>query len=90
MKKFLDKFLGPWLRNAIRVIIRKQRKNSTKRITSLVKLGIDEEQAKGLTYCRRGFQFISHSCVLQRSINNSRLKKRGLLDPLEYYLKTIA
>lgn len=82
--------LGEWLRNAIRVVIWKQWKLSLKRISSLVKLGIDEEQAKGLTYCRRGYQFVSHSCVVQRAITNKRLKKRGLLNPLEYYLKPIA
>lgn len=82
--------LGEWLRNAIRVVIWKQWKTSTKKINALVKLKIDKEQAKGLTYCRRGYQFISHSCVVQRAISNSRLKKRGLLDPLEYYLKEIA
>lgn len=82
--------LGEWLRNAIRVVIWKQWKTSTKIINALVKLKIDEEQAKGLTYCRRGYQFISHSCIVQRAISNSRLKKRGLLDPLEYYLKEIA
>ena len=61
-----------------------------KQISSLVKLGINEEEAKGLTYCRRGYQFKSHSYVIHRAISNSRLKKRGLLDPLEYYHKVIA
>ncbi len=74
---------GEWLRNAIRVVIWKQWKVPSKQIPSLVKLGIDEEQAKGLTYCRRGYQFIAHSCIIQRAITNLRLKKRGLLDPLE-------
>ena len=82
--------LGQWLRNAIRVVIWKQWKVPLKQVSSLVKLGINEEQAKGLTYCRRGYQFITHSCVIQRSITNERLKKRGLLNPLEYYLKPIA
>ncbi len=82
--------LGEWLRNAIRVVIWKQWKMPLKQVSSLVKLGIDEEQAKGLTYCRRGYQFIAHSCVIQRPITNERLKKRGLLNPLEYYLKPIA
>ena len=82
--------LGEWLRNAIRVIIWKQWKVPSKQIPSLVKLGIDEEEAKGLTFCRKGYQFIAHSCVVHRAISNSRLKKRGLLDPLEYYLKPIA
>ena len=82
--------IGEWLRNAIRVIIWKQWKVPNKQIPSLVKLGINEEEAKGLTFCRRGYQFIAHSCVVHRAISNSRLKRRGLLDPLEYYLKPIA
>ena len=87
MKRALERTIGPWVRNAIRVVIWKQWKIPSKQITSLVKFGINEEEAKGLTYCRRGFQFKSHSCVIQRAISNSRLKKKGLLDPLEYYLK---
>ncbi len=89
MKKKITS-LGEWLRNAIRIIIWKQWKVPSKQIPSLVKLGIDEEEAKGLTFCRKGYQFIAHSCVVHRAISNSRLKKRGLLDPLEYYLKPIA
>ena len=82
--------IGEWLRNAIRVVIWKQWKVPNKQIPSLVKLGINEEEAKGLTFCRRGYQFIAHSCVVHRAISNSRLKRRGLLDPLEYYFKPIA
>ena len=82
--------IGEWLRNAIRVVIWKQWKVPSKQIPSLVKLGIHEEEAKGLTFCRRGYQYIAHSCVVHRAISNSRLKRRGLLDPLEYYLKPIA
>ena len=82
--------IGEWLRNAIRVVIWKQWKVPSKQIPSLVKLGINKEEAKGLTFCRRGYQFIAHSCVVHRAISNSRLKRRGLLDPLEYYLKPIA
>ena len=77
--------IGEWLRNAIRVVIWKQWKVPSKQIPSLVKLGINEEEAKGLTFCRRGYQFIAHSCVVHRAISNSRLKRRGLLDPLEYW-----
>ena len=82
--------IGEWLRNAIRVVIWKQWKVPNKQIPSLVKLGINVEEAKGLTFCRRGYQYIAHSCVVHRAISNSRLKRRGLLDPLEYYLKPIA
>lgn len=89
MRGRLEKF-GAWLRNAVRVIIWKQWKVYAKQIKSLVILGISKEEAKGLAYCRKGYQFISHSCVLQRAITKSRLKKRGLLDPLEYYLNPIS
>lgn len=82
--------LGEWLRNAMRVVIWKQWKVSQKRIEALVRLKIDREEAKGLAFCRRGYQFIAHSCVIHRAISNSRLKKRGLLDPLEYYSQGIA
>ena len=69
--------IGEWLRNAIRVVIWKQWKVPNKQIPSLVKLGINEEEAKGLTFCRRGYQYIAHSCVVHRAISNSRLKRRG-------------
>ena len=90
MKRAIESKIGPWVRNAIRVVIWKQWKVSSKKISSLVKLGINEEEAKGLTFCRRGYQFKSHSCVIHRAISHSRLKKRGLLDHLEHYLKPIA
>ncbi|MBB1208517.1 group II intron reverse transcriptase/maturase, partial [Klebsiella pneumoniae] len=44
------------LRARIRVIIWKQWKVPKKQIKSLVQLGIPEEEAKGLTYCRKGFR----------------------------------
>ena len=89
MKVKLEK-LGAWLRNAIRVIIWKQWKIPNRQIPSLVKLGIEIEEAKGLVFCRKGYQFKAHSCVLQRAITNYRLKKRGLIDPLDYYLNPVS
>lgn len=78
------------LRARIRVVIWKQWKKSKKRIESLVKLGIPLEEAKGLTYCRKGYQFIGHSCVVNRALNNKRLKQRGLAFSLDHYLKVHA
>ena len=40
------------------------------------------EEAKGLTYCRKGYQFI-----VNRALNNKRLKQRGLTYSLDHYLK---
>ena len=67
------------LRSRIRVIIWKQWKASKKRIQSLVKLGIPEEEAKGLTYCRKGYRFIG--------LSNKRLKQRGVPSVLDRYLE---
>lgn len=75
------------IRNAIRVIIWKQWKVSDRRIKSLIKLRIDIEQAKGITWCRRGYQYVSHSWIIQRTISNKRLEKRGLVSARDHYLK---
>lgn len=74
------------LRSRIRVIIWKQWKSYSKRICSLVQLGIPEE-AKGLTYYRKGYRFIGLSKVDHRFLSNERLKQRGILFTLDYYLK---
>lgn len=75
------------LRSRIRVIIWKQWKITSKQIKSLIQLGIPEEEAKGLTFCRKGFRYIGLSKVVQRAISNKRLKQRGLPSALEHYLK---
>ncbi len=75
------------LRARIRVIIWKQWKVSKRQINALVKLGINEESAKGITWCRKGYQYIGHSHLIQKAINNSRLKQRGLVSARDHYLK---
>jgi RNA-directed DNA polymerase len=75
------------LRSRIRVNIWKQWKVPKKQIKSLIQLGIPEEEAKGLTFCRRGYRYIGLSKVVQRAISNKRLKQRGLPSALEHYLK---
>ena len=85
MKKVLQR-IDEKLRFRIRVIIWKQWKVPKKQIASLVKLGIPLEEAKGLTWCRKGYNFIGHSKVLQRALSNKRLKQRGIPSALEHYL----
>ena len=75
------------LRSRIRVIIWKQWKIPAKQIRSLVQLGVPEEEAKGLTYCRKGYRYIGVSKVVQRALSNKRLKQRGIPSALEHYLK---
>ena len=82
--------LGCWLRNAIRVVIWKQRKLPDARKVALIKLGLSENEAKCVSNSRKGYQHLSHCRSITKAITNSRLKKRGLLDPLEYYQKSVA
>ena len=89
MKYRLEK-LGAWLRNAIRVIIWKQWKLPYTRRKALIKLGVSENEAKCVSNSRKGYQHICHCWSIQKAITNSRLKKRGLIDPLEYYLNPIS
>ena len=86
MKKAMEK-LDEKLRSRVRVVIWKQWKNSEKRISSLQRVGIGKEEAKGLTYCRKGYRFIGNSCVVHRALSNKRLKERGLVFLLDHYLK---
>ena len=88
MKTKLEK-LGRWLRNAIRVVIWKQWKLPTTRTKALIKLGLSENEAKCVSNSRKGYQYICHCWSITKAITNSRLKKRGLLDPLDYYLNPI-
>ena len=89
MKKKLVK-ISEWLRNAIRVVIWKQWKLPYTRKVALIKLGLSENEAKCVSNSRKGYQHLSHCRSIQKAITNSRLKKRGLLDPLEYYHKSVA
>ncbi|MDQ0178582.1 group II intron reverse transcriptase/maturase [Bacillus chungangensis] len=86
MKKILGT-IDAKLRSRIRVIIWKQWKNNKKRIKSLIQLGIPKEEAKGLTYCRKGYRFIGLSKVVHRALSNKSLRQRGIPFALDHYLK---
>ncbi|KUP07301.1 reverse transcriptase/maturase, group II introns [Bacillus coahuilensis m2-6] len=86
MKKVMTRIDGK-LRSRIRVIIWKQWKVPRKQIKSLIQLGIPKEEAKGLTFCRKGYRYIGLSKVVQRALSNERLKQRGIPSALERYLK---
>lgn len=86
MKKAMTR-IDEKLRSRIRVIIWKQWKKPRKQIKSLIQLGIPEEEAKGLTFCRKGYRYIGLSKVVHRALSNKRLKQRGIPSALERYLK---
>jgi RNA-directed DNA polymerase len=85
--KTATKQIDQKLRSRIRVIIWKQWKVPSKQIKSLTQLGIPKEEAKGLTYCRKGYRYIGLSKVVHRAISNNRLKQRGLPSVFAHYLK---
>lgn len=80
----MDK-VGAHLRQRIRCIIWKQLKVSSKRISALVRLGANIEQAKAITYSRK--KYWNSSLFLNVYITNKRLQQKGLVMPLNYYLK---
>ena len=86
MMKVLKR-LDEKLRSRMRAIIWKQWKKDMTRIRNLKKLGIPEEEAKGLTYCRKGYRYIAQSKVVQKALSNKRLEQRGIPFALSYYLK---
>lgn len=75
------------IRARIRIVMWKQWNVSKKRIESLMELGVDSEETKGITYCRKGYQFIGHSKVVQKALSNEILKNKGLPSLTDQYLK---
>ena len=73
------------LRRRIRCIIWKQWKIPRKRIPSLVKLGANIEQAKAIAFSRKSYW--NTSMFIGIYITNESLKKKGLVSPLDHYLK---
>ena len=75
------------LNRRIRCIIWKQWKTCNHRYKCLLKLGISKEKAKRTAYSRASYWHNSMSIVLHVAISNKRLRQKGLVLPLDYYLK---
>ena len=76
------------IRRRIRCIIWKQWKVPRKRIWALQKLGADLELAKALAFSRKSYW--NSSLFIGKYITNERLRRKGLVFPLEHYLKVHA
>lgn len=88
MKRQL-KMISGWLRTRIRMIIWKQWKTTKKREESLIKLGKTKCIAHEHANTRKGYMSVACGWILCTTITNERLKKRGLVSPLDYYLEKI-
>ena len=75
------------LNRRIRCIIWKQWKVARHRIKCLIKLGRTRDEAKTLAYSRKSYWKTSMTLTLIVAISNKRLKQKGLIFPIEYYLK---
>ena len=75
------------LNRRIRCIIWKQWKTCNHRYKCLLKLEISKEKAKRTAYSRASYWHNSKSIVLHVAISNKRIKQKGLVLPLDYYLK---
>lgn len=73
------------LNRRIRCIIWKQWKIPRKRIPALVKLGANIEQAKVIAFSRKSYW--NTSMFISVYITNNRLRQKGLVFPLDHYLK---
>jgi group II intron reverse transcriptase/maturase len=83
IKNFIIK-LDAWLRSRIRQYIWKQWKNPRTRIKNLKKLGASDDEAKRISYSRKGYWRAAHTYEVDSKITNKRLEKRGLLNMTKY------
>lgn len=86
MKKTMEK-VGEHLRHRLRMCIWKYWKIPRAKYKALRKLGIKEESAYMVANTRRGYYWVASTVILHIAISNNRLKQKGLVFPLEYYLK---
>ena len=74
-------------RRRMRCIIWKQWKTCEHRYKCLLKLGVSKDKAKRTAFSRASYWHNSMSIVMSVAISNKRLKQKGLVIPLDYYLK---
>ena len=84
MKSLMESW-NEWLRRRIRMYIWKQWKLPRTRVRNLIKLGMPEWQAYRNGNTRKGYWAIAGSGILQRTITNKRLARRGYYDISEAY-----
>ena len=81
------KSISEHLRRRIRCIIWKQWKTWRHRFNCLIKLGISKQNALKLVMSRKSYWNCAHNPVINVAISNERLQQKGLLFPIDHYLK---
>ena len=75
------------LNRRLRCYIWKQWKTCNHRMNCLIKLGVSKDKAKRTAYSRAGYWHNSKSIVIHVAISSEKLKQKGLLLPIDHYLK---
>ncbi len=75
------------LNRRIRSIIWKQWKTWRHRFECLVKLGINKQTAVMLVMSRKSYWNCAHNPIIDTAISKKRLQQKGLVFPLDHYLK---
>ena len=81
------KTMDGWVRNRLRYCIWHHWKKPRRRAKNLIRLGIPNEMAWQWAYSRMGGWAVSCSPILVTTITLDRLKRRGYISFLEYYLE---
>lgn len=81
------KDLDGWIRFRLRMCKWKTWKRIGTRITNLVKLGLNTDQATQFAYTRKGHCRIAHSPILTRTLTNNYFTKLGYVKLEDVYLK---
>ena len=75
------------LRHRLRMCIWKYWKKPKTKYKALRKLGISEYNSYMVANTRKGYYWVASTVVLHMAISNKRLKQKGLVFPLDHYLK---
>lgn len=81
------KKLDEWLRNRLRYCIWTDWKKPERKRKNLIRLGINQGQAYAWSRTRMGGWATAQSPILITTITKDRLKKRGYISMLEYFLQ---
>lgn len=86
MKSVMAK-IGEHFRHRLRMCIWKYWKKPMTKYKALRKLGISEYNAHMVANIRRGYYWVTSTAVLHIALSNKRLQQKGLVFPLDHYLK---
>jgi len=84
-QKFKD--LDAWIRSRLRYCIWKDWKRPKRRLRAFLQLGVEWSWAKRYAYSRMGGWAIACSPIMKTTVTEKRLRQRGYIPFLEYYLK---